>query len=231
MLQKRLIIFIISCTLGLLVFLFSRSRNNDTNDNEASVVYSAAEEQDQGQAARMHVTVSHTAETEQKSNTPPSTLNPPYQAVLNFLRWYKDTYDAVYCIELIDTSGSFYRVNFEGTEAYLSLLEQSRYISPEYIKRWQLYFKKCDENFKITKQTDGPAEGFEFDFVLWTQTIDETLDAIDNPELLSSIEQNGTHVVKVQISMRLGFRLSQYGEAWKIDEIFNVSAEDDAYVR
>lgn len=235
MLQRRLIIFIVSSALGLLIlfFLFPRSMADDSS-SEASVVYSATEEQHDAQAAWMEYTASFKDDTIEPSldlSSLPEIEGALYKTVLDFLAWYRSNYIEIFTIQLVDTDGPYYRVDFEGTEAYLALLKESGYISDAYIARWREYFKKCDENFIEIEQPEGPAEGFEFDFVLWTQTIDETLEAISRPELLSCEKQDKGYTVKVEISMRLGFRLSLYDGTWKIDEIFNVAAEDNSYVR
>jgi hypothetical protein len=144
-----------------------------------------------------------------------------------FLKWYKQNYDAVNSPNTVnipetDDPDLFYRVNFEGTEEYLYLLKSSGFISDTYLETWRDYFKKCDANFLKSKQNDGPPDGFEFDFVLWTQEIGSTLESIDAIVITKTDEKGNTCFVEVDISMRLGFYLTKYNGLWLIDSIENL---------
>jgi hypothetical protein len=152
----------------------------------------------------------------------------PTKTVTNFLKWYKKNFDEISAIPMIDNysieydSTKFYRVNFKGTEAYLSKLKSSGYISERYIKKWRIYFKEHDENFKKNPQNDGPPDGFEFDFVLWTQEIEGTLEAIDQLKVNETNETDNVAFIEIDISMRLGFYLTKYNGKWMIDAIENI---------
>jgi hypothetical protein len=151
----------------------------------------------------------------------------PVKTVVEFLNWYRTDYDSINGFEMVnwrDTTVA-YSVNFEGTEKYLEYLKKSGYISDEYVQRWRGYFKECEENFKKNPQKDGPPEGFEFDFILWTQTIDETLESIDNPRLISKEVKDNEGVVNIDISMRLSFHLKKFEGKWKIDRIENLGMD------
>jgi hypothetical protein len=150
------------------------------------------------------------------------------KAVENFLIWYRKNYRLISKIRLVDntfvgdSNEVIYRVDFKQTEEYLSKLKSSTYISDKYIEKWRAYFKKSDEKFKKIKQNDGPPFGFEYDFVLWTQEIDQTLDAIDDIEFTSINENNNTSVIEVNIMMILRFTLTKVNGKWQIDDIENI---------
>ncbi len=156
-----------------------------------------------------------------------SNLQESAVAVVNFLTWYKLNYDEISKIETINNftgeydSTKFYSVNFTGTENYLKKLKSSGYISEKYISTWRKYFLKCEQNFKQNPQNDGPPNGFEFDFVLWTQEIDETLESINNYKILNVNESEKNSVVDIEITMNLEFTLSKINGKWLIDNIEN----------
>jgi hypothetical protein len=153
------------------------------------------------------------------------------KTVFDFLKWYRTNYNQLNQIKLVNNSGAdqgstkYYSVNFKGTEDYLLRLRGSGYISDKYIDKWRRYFRECEENFKRNPQNDGPPDGFGFDFVLWTQEIDETLEKIDHPKLIGVKESLTISIVKVDIMMRLGFTLSNSNGKWLIDNIENLGAK------
>jgi hypothetical protein len=150
------------------------------------------------------------------------------KAVENFLIWYRKNYHIISKIRMVDntfvgdSNEVIYRVDFKQTEEYLSKLKSSTYISDKYVEKWRAYFKKSDEKLKKIKQNDGPPSGFEFDFVLWTQEIDQTLDAIDDIKFTSINENNNTSVIEVDIMMTLRFTLTKFNGKWQIDDIENI---------
>lgn len=93
------------------------------------------------------------------------------KTVKNFLLWYKKVYPEISRIVLVNISSESkgnkkYTINIDGCEKYLSLLKKSGFISDKYIDQWHSYFMQQSEKYKSTLQTDGPPEGFEYDFVL-----------------------------------------------------------------
>ena len=151
--------------------------------------------------------------------------------VINFLKWYKGNYETIYQYNLVNNAGGeydstkFYSVNFKETEKYLSKLKSGGFISDSYIEGWRKYFIEREENFKSNLQNDGPPDGFEYDFVLMTQEIDETLNSIDNPKLINVSESSDSSVVKIDIMMRLSFSLRKNNNIWLIDRIENLGME------
>jgi hypothetical protein len=115
-----------------------------------------------------------------------------------------------------------YSVNFEETEKYLGKLKSSGFISNIYLQKWRKYFKEKGNNLRKNAQYDSPPDGFEFDFVLWTQIIDETLKSIDYYEFIEINELNTHSNVKINIGMKLSFSLTKHADKWLIDDIDNL---------
>jgi hypothetical protein len=154
----------------------------------------------------------------------PDLTKEPIKTVINFLKWYRENEKTLSKIQMvnipsIEEKNSFYTVNFEKTEQYLAALKKSGFVSDKYMDQWRDYFKKADIKLKQNPMNDGPPDGFEFDFVLWTQEIDETLEAINNPKLISTQITTDNAIVTLDILMRLEYKLSKQGDKWLIDDI------------
>ena len=153
------------------------------------------------------------------------------KTVFDFLKWYRKNYNELNQIKLVNNSEAdhdstkYYSVNFKGTEDYLLRLKRNGFISDKYIDKWRRYFQEREENLRKNPQKDGPPDGFEFDFILWTQEIDETLEKIDHPKLIDVKESSTSSIVKVDIMMRIGFTLSKRNGKWLIDNIENLGME------
>lgn len=144
------------------------------------------------------------------------------KVVCGFLKWYQANYIKISGISLIDTSGEFYSVDSSACEEYLRLLNNSGYISHNYIKKWHTYFKEHSEQYKTASYSDGPPEGFEFDFVLHTQEIDDALYAINDIKILDCVIVDDMHQ-RIEIDIMpsiLKFSLSYRQDVgWLIDSI------------
>lgn len=113
----------------------------------------------------------------------------PRETVAGFLKWYAANYDKAYSFELISTKGR-YTVNLEGCRQYLAFLKSSSYLSDAFLDRMMGDFKGYDAIYKKEFVDDGPPEGFDYDLILQTQDIDDTLERIKNLEP-GNIEKNG----------------------------------------
>jgi hypothetical protein len=149
------------------------------------------------------------------------------QTVIHFLQWYKNNYDILNGMNLVNNasgdydSTQYYSVNFKETGAYLSKLAASGFISDKYIKSRKEYFMDCNEGMKKYPQNDGPPVGFEADLILLTQEIDGTLESIDHPNIFEAKETTNTSYVKIEVLTQLNFTLSKYNGKWLIDKIDN----------
>ena len=161
----------------------------------------------------------------------PDLTKEPVKTVVDFLNWYRENYEKISKIQMVNMPSfkdpnSFYTVNFDEIEEYLIFLKTSGFVSDKYLQQWRDYLKKAGIKLEQDKVNDGPPEGFEFDFVLWTQEIDETLEAINDPKLISSKITRNKAVVKIYILMRLEFKLSKQNGKWRIDDIQNLGLPD-----
>lgn len=145
--------------------------------------------------------------------------------VIKFLKWYKTNYKEINQIDLVDYESSikdstkFYSLDFKATEKYLLKMKSSGLLSDKYIKDWQKYFLESQKNFEENPQNDGPPEGFDYDLVLLTQEIDETLSSIENPKIIKVTESEESYIVTLNVFMELSFRLSKVNGKWLIDKI------------
>jgi hypothetical protein len=150
------------------------------------------------------------------------------KTVLAFLKWYKNNYENIYRIEIVNNmpgtnydSTKYYSVNFEGTENYLKYMKSSRYISDKYLDYWRAYFKKCDDDFKKNPVNDGPPEGFDLDFVLITQEIDYAFEKIETAKITKEKVKNNKAEVLLTIDKDWAYKyeLTYDGKKWLIDSI------------
>ncbi|MGH6723224.1 hypothetical protein [Bacteroides hominis] len=84
------------------------------------------------------------------------------------------------------------------------------------------YFKTYFEQYKTALYTDGPPNGFDYDLILLTQEVDDTMQAIEHIKIMECVIIDSTHQkVKVDIMPSiLTFSLSYNKETgWLIDNI------------
>ena len=156
----------------------------------------------------------------------------PEKVITYFLNWYKDNMHSLGKIELVNNSNNttydstkFYTVNFDSTEKYLTAFKKSGFVSGKYIDQWRQYFKRCDDQFKKNPQNDGPATGFEFDFVMWSQDYEEALDNLDKMNFSDKEIKNDHCIVTANFSsgMKIKYWLTLENGKWLIDDIQNKS--------
>ena len=196
--------------------LFSCNNQRDKSTTVSSAI--ASEEADNDPEA--------TPETSEVETFEADFSKEPAKTVLDFLKWYRKHYSAINRIVMVDqnitNAHPYYTVNTKGTDAYLRLLGKSGFLSPVYLDGWRNYFRERDAFLYSNHQTDGPPEGFQYDFVLWTQETDEALKKIDQAKIIEVQQMSADRVkISVDIYMRLRFTLSKTGDKWLIDDIEN----------
>jgi len=140
--------------------------------------------------------------TAQQTNIPKNNRPDCLNNIKGFLKWYKTNYERISKLqdETVALVGkgtaSQYRVNFKNVEKYINALRASGYFSELFFQHKRQYFKKADEKLLKTKQNDGPPEGFEYDFILFTQEPEIILDNIDSLKL--AVVQSG--VIKLMVN-------------------------------
>ena len=144
------------------------------------------------------------------------------ELIYNFLKWYKNNYEDLMSITLVPASidqnaNNLYKVNFNKLDLYLEKLKSSGYLSNGYISNLRNYVKNCNSKMIKNSQTDGPPEGLDFDLVLATQEVDDTLAKIDQI-IFNQVEINkDTAVVKIKLVYDLTFKLKKVNGKWLID--------------
>ena len=147
------------------------------------------------------------------------------QTVISFLKWYRanykevNSYEWVNYMESMNDSTKYYSVNFAETDKYLEKMKSSTLLSVEYLETRKSHFIQCEKNFQKNPQTDGPPEGFDYDLVLLTQEIDETLSSIEKPIVIKVSESSEKATVNINIYMKLSFTLTKLNGKWLIDKI------------
>ncbi|MEI7597436.1 MAG: hypothetical protein WCK02_16930 [Bacteroidota bacterium] len=151
------------------------------------------------------------------------------KVVVDFLYWYRDYESNSHKINMVNNctnkfdSTKFYSVNFKGTEQYLSDMKKSGFLSEKYIEQWRTYFKQCDLSFKKNPQNDGPPEGFEYDFVMFSQDYEDDLAKLNKINIGKYKGDSNKFYLTIIFpsTQSLEFFLSINDGKWLIDDINN----------
>ena len=109
------------------------------------------------------------------SSTAPVPHRTADQTVKDFLCWYNDNYGTLNRIPLVTNSPpagdstKYYAVNFEGTERWLTVFQESGFVSGAFVSHWRNYFRNAEKAFRNDPVSDGPPAGFEHDFIYNSQ--------------------------------------------------------------
>jgi hypothetical protein len=160
----------------------------------------------------------------------------PANTVLNFLRWYRAHINQIKKIEMVKhsanpDSANYYVINEAATEQYLNEMQKSGFVSDNYIARWRMYFKKCNEDLKKTPQTESPVKGFDFDFVMFSKDSEDDLVRIEKStvEHQHITNDEGSITVGLPTVGRLRYWITKQDGKWLIDDIKDLrSALDQA---
>jgi hypothetical protein len=149
----------------------------------------------------------------------------PTTAATGFLKWYKKHYKllnplALGNYRLTDTTTMFV-IDTVRTSAYLQLFRESDYVTTHYTEKREEYFRKAIRRFRRDMHVEEP-DGFDHDFVLFTQEIESALDAIDHPKVLSEAITGNNATVKVDLTGACVYLyLVKTLKGWQIDHIEN----------
>ena len=140
--------------------------------------------------------------------------------VQSFLKWYKDNYENINPYELIIYNKNGSKNNFEidadKFNSFIKTFNKPGFFSEKYIINLKKYILNCEYKFQTNDNMDVP-EGFDFDFILITQAIEDTFKAIDNFKILSYERNNFC----IMLDTKLCFTLIKENEKWVIDSIYN----------
>jgi hypothetical protein len=160
----------------------------------------------------------------------------PAGTILNFLRWYRANVPQLKKIEIVSKSthpdsSMYYVVNDAGTEQYLAALQQSGFVTENYLNRWRMYFRKCTDNLQKTPVTEAAMTGLDFDLVMLSKDFDEDLSKIERStvEFLKVANDEGSITVGLPTVGRLKYWISKQDGKWLIEDIKDMrSALDQA---
>ena len=102
----------------------------------------------------------------------------PEKTVRDYLHWYATHHDKLPTnfVATVGVGGkdttSYYAVNFQVTENWLTAVRQSGALSGTYLQHWRTYFRQYADTLRLHRQNDGPANGFEYDFLMLSQEAD-----------------------------------------------------------
>jgi hypothetical protein len=171
--------------------------------------------------------------------TPPSDeafKKQPAGTILSFLRWYRSNVPELKKIEILShstnpDSSAYFVVNEAGTEQFLTALQQSGFVSDNYIARWRMYFKTCDEKLRKTPQTEVTMTGLDFDLVMLSKDFAEDLAKIEQStvEYQKIANDEGSITVGLPSVGRLKYWIAKHDGKWLIEDIKDMrSALDQA---
>ena len=145
-----------------------------------------------------------------------------------FFKWYRTKYDYldhhIYTVKMDLKKHTPYRINFNETEKYLSILKSSGFFSDGYISYYRAYFKKVDRILQKTKQNDGPVDGLDYDSIVYSQEPESILENLNNIRLnvMRSTPQETTVKMQTPYDVRdsyLLFHLKTIDGKYLIDKV------------
>jgi hypothetical protein len=160
----------------------------------------------------------------------------PAGTVLNFLRWYRANVNQLKKIELVKHSDNpdssmYYVVNEAGTEQFLAALQQSGFVTDNYIARWRAYFRQCNDNLRKTPSKEAPVPGLDFDLVMLSKDYEDDLAGIEKSTVENQKVANdqGSITIGLPTVGRLKYWINKQDGKWMIEDIKDMrSALDQA---
>ncbi|PJJ59822.1 hypothetical protein [Hymenobacter chitinivorans] len=171
-----------------------------------------------------------TAAPLQPAAKPAATEAAPAQTARRFVGWYIQNAEKLPADFVLNSdaqdSTKFYAVNVPGTEDWLRAVQQSGTVSEAYLSDWRAYFRRYDDTLRLHPQNDGPAAGFDYDFLMLSQEPEENAADLQKGQFVVT-RQQGRHA---QVQARgpkhetyivsLDFDLTQQADGrWLIDKI------------
>lgn len=145
------------------------------------------------------------------------------QTAVRFMKWYANRYNDLNNIVILDVEeGKQYAVNFEGTERWLEMMASSGMVSDQFIEAERAAYEEIDSDWHAHQVKEGPPDGFDYDRVLKTQEIEETLKACEDPKVISATEDGEKADVVLDVMMRLRLHMIRDAGVWMVASIENV---------
>lgn len=144
--------------------------------------------------------------------------------VKSCLKWYKTRIHyintSIHFVDINMQRPTTYRINYNETEKYLSILKSSSFFSDKYLNYYRSYFQKIDSNFQKTKQDDGEPEGLDFDLIMHSQEPESILQNLNEIHLI--VLKSSTND-KVLVKMKTKFDLNAFS-------LFELSKTNNSYI-
>lgn len=127
-----------------------------------------------------------------------------------FLNWYKQNFEKINDLQLVETPEvderiSYYKIDYNSTKKYLSILKSSNLFSEYFLINLESYFKLGDEKLQKLKQNDGAPVGFEFDLLLYSQEPESILDNIQSISYNVEFQSQDKAIVKINDYLYIKF--------------------------
>ena len=146
-------------------------------------------------------------------------------AVTNFLNWYESAYNGISQIQLVRTEGGQYRVDRQEAENFLMILRQSNYLSDEFLHSIEKHIMECDAILLDDGQSEGEPICLDFDLILRTQEVQESLKLIESLQFNKVLVQSDSTETSVKLAYNLSIFLTKKGDKWLITKTFADSSE------
>lgn len=148
------------------------------------------------------------------------------QTVVAFLSWYKTHLLPISRILLVNQlPDKPYSVNLKNGERYLAYLNSSHLLTDTYLSEWRTYFRERDAGFRLSPQSEGPPNGFEYDLVMLSQEVDQQMASLKSLKIDKVTIVKNRATVELTLLGSYEFRLVKQNSRWLINEILNIGAE------
>jgi len=155
-----------------------------------------------------------------------TTVDSPTQTVREYLRWYSAHAEKLPTNFIRTVNAGHYAVDFQATENWLAAVRHSNLLSDTFLQHWRSYFRQYADTLRLHRQDDGPANGFEYNFLMLSQEPDARAAELRAGTFTIKMADT-THAVVVALGPQhegwregLTFTMSRANTGkWLIDEI------------
>jgi hypothetical protein len=151
------------------------------------------------------------------------------EATKKFFNWYRQQYPALSKLILVKKTGNgaaaSYRVQWPGVDTFMNVIRNSGLFNHEYISTWSDFFVARDDYFKTHPQRKGIPLGFEYDFVLLTNTPQKVIKQADKMKVHAVNFTEGAYLVEVEAQNWYMLYYKKEAGRWKICDIVNGNEE------
>ncbi len=151
------------------------------------------------------------------------------EATKKFFDWYRQKYPSLSKLILVNKTGigaaAAYRVKWTAVDTFMNAIRNSDMFNHEYISTWSDFFIARDDYFKTHPQRKGIPLGFEYDFVLLTNTPQKVIKQVDKMKVHAVNYAEDTYLVEVEAQNWYMLYYKRESGKWKICDIVNGNEE------